>query len=177
MNSKILKLEIWGMVFISFLGSFLHFTFAFSHKFWLVGAFSAVNESTWEHLKLAVMPAILWMLLEFFFFKIRSANFWPAKVTALWLAPILIIVFFYSYTAILGKNLLIFDISIFILAVILSQIASYKIITAKSDFSRLKTISLVLLIILSIAFVIFTFFPPHNFLFLDPVSNLYGIIK
>jgi hypothetical protein len=177
MNSKILKLEIWGMVFISLLSSFLHFTFELAHKFWLVGAFSAVNESTWEHLKLAVMPAILWLLLEFFFFKIRGANFWPAKAVALWLAPVLIIVFFYSYTAILGHNLLVFDISTFILAVIFGQIASYKIITAKSDFSRLKTISLVLLIILPIIFAIFTFFPPHNFLFLDPVSGLYGIVK
>jgi hypothetical protein len=142
-----------------------------------VGALSAVNESTWEHLKLAVMPAILWLLLEFFFFKIRSANFWPAKAAALWLTPVLIIVFFYSYAAILGHNLLVFDISIFVLAVIFGQIASYKIMAAKSDFSRFKTTSLVLLIISPTAFVIFTFFPPHNFLFLDPVSGLYGIVK
>jgi hypothetical protein len=177
MNSRILKLEIWGMVFVSLLGSFLHFTFALSGKSWFIATFSAVNESTWEHLKLAVMPAILWLLLEFFVFKIRSANFWPAKVAALWLAPILIIVFFYSYTAILGYNLLIFDISTFILAVIISQIVSYKLITGKADLAKFSKISAISVVILLLAFITFTFFPPHNFLFLDPVSGFYGILK
>jgi len=43
--SKILKFELIGALFIIFLGSFLHFTFEWSEKFWLLGIFSAVNES------------------------------------------------------------------------------------------------------------------------------------
>jgi len=64
MKTKILKLELIGAIFIILLGSLLHFTFEWSNKFWLVGIFSAVNESAWEHLKLAVIPALLWMLIE-----------------------------------------------------------------------------------------------------------------
>ena len=45
--------ELIGMVFIFFLGSALNFTFALSGNQPIVGAFSAVNESVWEHLKLA----------------------------------------------------------------------------------------------------------------------------
>jgi len=56
---KILKLEIWGMVFISAFGSLLHFVFNWLNRFWLAGAFSAVNESTWEHLKLAVVAGVV----------------------------------------------------------------------------------------------------------------------
>jgi len=56
---KILKLEIWGMVFISAFGSLLHFAFNWLNRFWLAGAFSAVNESTWEHLKLAVVAGVV----------------------------------------------------------------------------------------------------------------------
>ncbi len=114
---KLLKFEILGIFFISLLGSFLHFTFQLSHKFWLVGIFSAVNESTWEHLKLAVIPAILWAILESRVFKLKANNLLCAKAAGIWLMPVLIVVFFYGYKAILGYHNLALDIGIFILAV------------------------------------------------------------
>jgi hypothetical protein len=49
-NKTIFIYELIGMVFIIFIGSALHFTFAFSSNQPIVGAFSAVNESVWEHL-------------------------------------------------------------------------------------------------------------------------------
>jgi len=75
MKTKILKLELIGALFIILLGSLLHFTFEWSNNFWLVGIFSAVNESTWEHLKLAVIPALLWLLIEMKVLKERPENF------------------------------------------------------------------------------------------------------
>ena len=48
----ILNYELVGMVFIILLGSMSHFTFELSGFNPIVGAFSAVNESVWEHLKL-----------------------------------------------------------------------------------------------------------------------------
>jgi hypothetical protein len=53
-GSKILRLEVVGFLFVVIFGSLLHFTFEFSHYSKLVAYFSAVNESTWEHLKLAL---------------------------------------------------------------------------------------------------------------------------
>jgi len=177
MNSKFLKFEILGMVFISLFGSFLHFTFNLLNRFWLVGVFSAVNESTWEHLKLAVIPAILWAVLESRAFKLRANNFLFAKAVGTYLMAILIVVFFYSYKAILGYNLLVFDISVFVTSVILGQIASYKIM-ARQEFSRkFNKASFLALTIILLAFIVFTFYPPHFFIFQDPISGLYGIIK
>jgi hypothetical protein len=177
MNSRILKFEIWGIFFISFFGSFLHFTFNWTNRFLLVGAFSAVNESTWEHLKLAVFPAFIWAVMESKVFKLKANNFLFAKATAVYLMPLLIIFFFYSYTAILGYNLLVFDISTFIVSVIIGQIANYKIMNQSEFSQKWGKISLLPLIVLVLAFIIFTFWTPHNFLFLDPVSDGYGIIK
>ena len=165
------------MVFISLLGSFLHFTFQLSHKFWLVGIFSAVNESTWEHLKLAVVPAILWAILESKVFKLKASNFLFAKAAGIWLMPISIIIFFYGYKAILGYHNLLLDISIFILSVIIGQIISYKIMTLPEFSQRFNAISFISIIILFLVFAIFTFYPPHFFLFQDPISGGYGIIK
>ena len=64
MNRKIFAYELAGIVFIIILGSLLHFTFEFSGGNPVVGVFSAVNESIWEHLKLAFWPAILFALIE-----------------------------------------------------------------------------------------------------------------
>jgi ABC-type cobalamin transport system permease subunit len=177
MISKILKFEIAGMFFISFLGSFLHFTFNLANKFWLVGIFSAVNESTWEHLKLAVIPAILWAVLESKVFKLKGPNFLFAKAVGIYLMPILIIVFFYGYKAILGHHNLLLDIAIFFIAVIIGQIVSYKIMSRPEFSRRFKTVSLLSLVILLLIFVFFTFYPPHIFLFRDSLSGQYGIIK
>ena len=172
---KILKLEIWGMVFISAFGSLLHFAFNWLNRFWLAGAFSAVNESTWEHLKLAVVAGVVWAVLESKVFKVKAPNFLFAKAIGAYLMPALIVLFFYSYKAILGHNLLAIDISIFVLAVIIGQIASYKIMDLPEVSRGLNAVSFALIAGLFLAFVVFTFYPPRFFLFLDPVSGGYGI--
>ena len=165
------------MFFIFFLGSFLHFTFNLANKFWLIGAFSAVNESTWEHLKLAVVPAILWAVLESKVFNLKAPNFLFAKAMGIYLMPILIVVFFYGYKAILGTHNLFLDIFIFFLAVIIGQIVSYRIMMLPEFSRNFNTFSLLLLIILLLVFIVFTFYPPHIFLFQDSISGQYGIIE
>ncbi len=44
-NRSIFRYELAGMIFITILGSLLHFTFEWSNYQPIVGAFSAVNES------------------------------------------------------------------------------------------------------------------------------------
>jgi len=165
------------MIFISLSGSFLHFTFELLNRFWLAGVFSAVNESTWEHLKLAVFPAILWLILEKKVFRLKADNFLFAKAVGTYLMPVLIILFFYSYKAILGHNLLVIDISLFFVSAILGQIASYKIMCRPEFAGKFGRISFLALTILALAFVVFTFYPPHLFIFNDPIYGQYGIIK
>jgi len=174
-QSKILKLELIGVIFIVLLGSLLHFTFEWLGKFWLVGFFSAVNESTWEHLKLAVMPALLWMLIEMKLLKERPENFFYGKTRGIYSMPFFIILIFYSYKAILGKNFLILDILTFIVAVLFGQLISYKMMFWKNLPEVYNKIAVVFLFILFFAFIIFTFYPPHIFLFQDPITLKYGI--
>lgn len=47
-----LKTNLFRFIFISVLGVLLHFTYEWAGDNAVVGLFSAVNESTWEHLKL-----------------------------------------------------------------------------------------------------------------------------
>jgi len=57
-EKPILIFELLGIVFIVLVGSALHFTFELSGDNPLVGVFSAVNESVWEHLKLGFLASI-----------------------------------------------------------------------------------------------------------------------
>lgn len=175
--TKILKWEIWGAVFISSLGILLHFVFDWTGQHYLVGVFSSVNESVWEHLKLAVVPTIVWLLMERKALKMEARNFFFAKGVGLLAMPILIVVLFYSYMAIWGNNLLALDITIFFLAVIVGQFISYKIMKAPEFSQKYNKVSIISSVILITLFVIFTYFPPKFFLFRDPVSGGYGIIE
>ena len=51
----------FGIGFVLVLGTFSHFFFDWSGENRLVGIFAAVNESTWEHLKLLFFPALLFL--------------------------------------------------------------------------------------------------------------------
>jgi len=168
--------ELAGMVFIILLGSILHFTFEWSGNQAVVGVFSAVNESIWEHLKLGFWPAIVFSLIEFKCLKRETNNFLFAKTVGIYLIPIIIVAVFYSYTAILGESILVIDILSFIMAVVVGQLVSYKLLTGKTMSYNLDLISFIALILLGLAFVIFTFYPPQLGLFQDPITGGYGLV-
>lgn len=66
------KLNFFRFFFISILGVLLHFTYEWSNDNPAVGLFSAVNESTWEHLKLIFFPMLLLTMIEFLWAHIKD---------------------------------------------------------------------------------------------------------
>jgi hypothetical protein len=174
-SNKVLIYEIVGTLFIVFLGSALHFTYELSGKLVFIGAFSAVNESVWEHLKLAFWPSLIWLLIEYLPLKKQTNNFLTAKTIGTYLMVVIIPIIFYSYTSITGKSIFAIDITSFIIAVIVGQIGSYQLLK-KNQLPRITDkVAIVILVVLGIAFIVFTFYPPHLPIFQDPISRGYGI--
>ena len=62
-SRSILRWEITGAIFIIVIGLALHFVFSWTGGWRPVAVVAAVNESIWEHLKLAFWPGLLWALL------------------------------------------------------------------------------------------------------------------
>ena len=174
---RALFFELAGIVFIIIFGSILHFTFEWAGGQAVVGVFSAVNESVWEHLKLGFWPAIVFALVEFKYLKKSTNNFMFAKTIGIYLIPLVIMVIFYSYTALVGESILVIDILSFIIAVIVGQLVSYRLLTYKTLPYNLDIFSLIALLLLGIAFVLFTFYPPPLPMFQDPITGEYGIIS
>jgi hypothetical protein len=167
--------ELVGMIFIIILGSVLHFTFEWSGNQPIVGLFSAVNESVWEHLKLAFWPALLFTLVEYSELKKVVSNFALAKTIGVYLMVIIIPIIFYSYTAVTGKSIFVMDISSFIVAVIIGQLSSYKLLMYRKLPENFNKVSLIALVLLGLAFVLFTFYPPQVPIFKDPITGKYGL--
>lgn len=176
MDKKIFSFEIVGAIFAIISGSLLHFTYKWSNYNVLMATIAAVNESAWEHLKLGFWPLLFWAILEYFIFGKRLKNFCFAKFITLAVFCLSVPIMFYSYTSVLGANYLPFDISIFIIGIVLGQFIGYKIMNNKKDL-RLGKISTVLILLMIIAFSSFSFITPRNFLFKDPITGAYGITE
>ena len=176
-KKRILFIEIVGIFFISLSGSSLHFAFEWLGRWPPSALIAAVNESVWEHLKLAFWPGMIFAIISYPILKNKTKNFWTAKTAGLYAMPIVIVVMFYSYLAIAGKSNLAYDISTFVLAVSAGQLLSYHLMIKDIHQRSVKIISVALLIIITAAFCLFTFLPPKFPLFRDFITGKYGIIR
>lgn len=168
--------EITGFFFIILVGGLLHFVFAWSGNSPVVAPFAAVNESVWEHLKLAFWPALVWTLLELSPLRTRVNNFWLARSMGTFLMPVLIVALFYFYTFLLGHHVLFLDMAIFVIAVAAGQMVSYRLLTGDERSPLANALAPILLVAMAVLFCVFTFWPPEVGLFRDGPSGMYGII-
>lgn len=174
----LIKIQIIVTVVCIILGIFLHFTYKISGNNWLVGSFSAVNESVWEHLKLVVFPIFIIGIIEYFFVVDKANNYIEAKAIAVIFSMFLIPIAFYTYTNLLGTDITVLDISIFIISVVLSELISYIIMTKEKKSTKITEIFFGgLLLIIIFSFIIFTYNTPKLSIFKDPINDTYGINK
>lgn len=157
------------------LGSILHFTYELSHRNKFVAIFSAVNESTWEHIKLALSGIFFCMLVDIWIFG-ENPNYWLARSLSL-VMPILVIpAFFYGYRVVTGwKSCLPLDIGIFFLASFVSSIIFAMFLSAPEIGLVGQLFSIAFSIVILVAYLLLTRFPLHHvFLFQDPITGGYG---
>jgi len=175
MKRPILKWELVGIAIISSVGALLHFVFEWSGQLPPIGVFAAVNESVFEHLKLTYWPALLYAAIEYRLVRNSANNFLVAKTAGVYVMPAVIMALFYGYTAATGTENLIADIMIFIGAVALGQLTSYRILTRPRLRNSYHISALVGIISLGVIYAVFTFRPPQLPMFLDPITGTYGI--
>lgn len=165
---------------ISTIGIFLlcflfHFVYALIPSS-LTAIFFPVNESIWEHMKLLFSAVIFYGIIDYIIlqkFNIKYNNFFTSLfLTALTIIPIYLTMFLPVYYKI-GENMII-TIGIMLVAIIISQVISYKILKAK-DFDKLNILSLILIIISYIVFAYLTYYPIKNELFFDTKEEKYGL--
>lgn len=159
---------ITGFIFVSILGTLSHFFYNWFGENPLVGLFSPANESTWEHMKLLFFPAVLYMLLTHQRLNAVYPGIVSAMSSGIIAGTLSIPLIFYTYTGVLGYNLLVLDIAAFYLSTSITFLIAYKFTDSKK-LTRFKTPAVTVLLILTVCFWIFTFYAPGIGLFAVPV--------
>lgn len=161
------RFTLIGILFVWIVGSLSHFLYDWTGQNPIVGLFTPVNESVWEHMKLLFFPMLLYFLLVI---SPRSEDR-PCLASAfcfgILAGTFLIPLCYYLYTSILKKDLFLLDIGIFVLSTLAAFWLAYRL----SLSCRLKshTILLTFLVcILFVCFIVFTRRPPALNLFEDP---------
>ena len=178
MRKKLLRWELAGFLFAGVLGTLLHFLWEWTGEGALTAAFCAVNESTWEHMKLLFVPVFLFTMVEFVIFAPAMRNFFAVKGAAVLLGLVSIPVLFYTLNGMFGKTPDWVNISIFFLADALLFFVSFCLLLRGTlRGGAMQLIGFLLFWLLAFAFVFFTYRPLALPLFRDPTNGLYGMLR
>lgn len=171
-------ISLWqfaGFAFTSFAGTILHFLYDWTGQSVFSAPFSAVNESTWEHMKLLFFPMLLFALIESRFLRKTIPNFWHVKWIGITVGLILIPVLFYTYNGVFGPSPDFINISIFFISAVFAYWLESKLLQADFPVRTSSFKPLIALLLIAVLFVLFTFVTPEIPLFQDPITMLYGI--
>ncbi len=143
------KYCIIGVLIVSVLGTLFHFGYTLLPIF-----IFPKNESIFEHTKLILFPFLLYLFASLPFYKENRETLFSNFVFAIICSIMFIIIFYYTYSGVLGKNIDFINIVLYYLGVIFGFIIIYKKKTPL-DFSN----SIIFIIILIILTVTFTYYP------------------
>ncbi|MGN1160434.1 MAG: DUF6512 family protein [Lachnospiraceae bacterium] len=160
------------MLFCTAAGFLLHFAFTWSGDSPIVALFAPVNESVWEHEKLLFYPftAGAWFLSRR---KKISAWTFPC-MSAVLTGLVFIPGIYYTYTGALGIQADWFNIIIFVIAVLLSCTLYGRLLQRDPPAAFLSALGGILLFLMLLLFIVFTFITPEIPLFQDPVNGTFG---
>ena len=163
------KRNIIAFFIISIIGTLSHFVYEWTGKPYLIGLFFPVNESTWEHLKLLFFPSLIYFAVVYFTLKEKPKNYISATAISIIAGMVSIVVMFYTYQGVLGRNIDFLNILIYFLGVIVTVYIMQRILKTQSYSSgTANVISLFFLLLTAILFVSFSFNPPSLGIFLPP---------
>lgn len=163
-----------GFSLSSLLGTLLHFLYDWANEALLTAPFSGVNESTWEHMKLLFVPLFIFALVQRRFFK-GYENFWCIKLVGIAAGLITIPVLFYTYNGVFGKSPDWVNITIFFVAAAIAFWLEARLLRSNPLRCRCSRLCFLVLCLIGILFVVFTFVTPKIPLFQDPLTGEYGI--
>lgn len=161
-------------------GVLLHFAYDFSGKNVIVGIFTPVNESVWEHLKLLYIPFALFGIAFYFYSKKRLSNIFLLTLFGNVVGMFTITTLYYLGLEIFKTDNMVFNIIAYVLGVILAFVVFYLGIYNKDFIEETKDSSLIGicgLILLFTIFILNTFIPIKFDMTKDPVTKTYGIHK
>lgn len=164
--NKVNKLFIFSLPILYVLGGLSHFVYEWSGNNVIIGLFFPINESIYEHTKLAIIPLLLFYTYGLFY-KPYISKWIFLFLISLFSTILLIPMLYYFYTGALGFESVIIDILIYFISITCGQLLALHIYNNGTKIPNIK-ISIVLIVTYFIINIIFTIDPPALPIFLDP---------
>lgn len=164
------RYTIIGIIFVLATGTLAHFLYNWTGNNRIVGLFTPVNESIWEHMKLLFFPMLLYSFIMILKFYHKYPCITSSLSFGILAGAFLIPLFYYVYTSILGRNFFLLDISIFVLSIIIAFWLSYKL-TLSCKLESYNTLLIIMVCVLFVCFLVFTYHPPDSTIFQDPTIS------
>ena len=176
MRKRLFFWELAGFLFTSAMGSLLHFVYEWSGGSLAAAVVSAVNESTWEHMKLLFVPMFLFSVVQACVLGKNYPNFLAVRAVSIVTGLALIPVLYYTYTGAWGQMRDWANIAVFFLAALGAFLLDFYLLRRnRLSAPWQQVLGLIVLWALAFCFVWCTFRPPHIALWRDPLTGTYGI--
>ena len=172
------RLKRWcivGVLAVMGLATLWHFLYE-----WLpcgfLSVFCPVNESPWEHVKLFLVPPLIWFIVMYFAAGWRYPNYVFACAISLLVMPALMLLI-YLACRVLGIDSLPASIVNALVCIAAGMWVVYRMAVSRHRLHgpAFTAAAIVIFIGLFILHALLTYYPPTHFLFWDPQKKLYGI--
>jgi hypothetical protein len=173
-------IEDWrlaGIIAIVVLGFLWHYLYSWTNHSKIIGSIAPVNESLWEHLKLGYWSLILYSLVEYMYLQDKINNYFLGKLLGILALEMTILLIYYGYTWIAGRDIFWLDIGAYVLGAILCQYIAHYIFAQQDYGAFVSKTSLMLFSGIGVLLAITTYYPPHTGIFKDNNQNTYGIFS
>ncbi len=175
-NEKLFRaLEFWGIPVVFLLASFFHGIYEWSGRSVLGALVGSVNESVYEHLKIFAQAYLVWGVAELLWANPSLRKFVVAKTLGVCFLLTVIALFFYTYTFFTKRAYLVLDIGSSFVFVALAQILSLKLVQSSLKLSSYFPAAVMMLVLIFIMILCFSYYPPNIFLFRDYVTGGFGV--
>jgi hypothetical protein len=163
--------SVGGVLAVAILGTLLHFLYDWTGESPVFKPFSAIDESTWQHMKIMYFPMLIFGVVQWFFFRREYECYFVIKFVGILVGLTLIPVLFYTYNGAFGKSPDWLNITIFMVADLLAFAVEYMLFKRAEGGCRKvwNILALVGIIAIGVMFVVFTYLPPNLPLFISPV--------
>lgn len=176
MRKRLFFWELAGFLFTSAVGSLLHFVYEWSGGSLAAAVVAAVNESTWEHMKMLFVPMFLFSVVQVCVLGRNYPNFLAVRAVSILTGLALIPVLYYTYTGVWGQMRDWANIAVFFLAALGAFLLDFYLLRRnRLSAPWQQVLGLIVLWALAFCFVWCTFRPVRIALWRDPLTGTYGI--
>lgn len=166
--------QLMGFAVTALVGTILHFLYEWLGEAAWIAPYSGVNESTWEHMKLLFWPMLFYAIFQGFFFKERK-DFPCIILRGMLIGLLLIPILFYTYNGVVGRSPDWINIAIFFISAAVVYVYEAFELRRESTTCNNPTLASLMIAVIAVLFVLFTFVTPELSIFKDPISGSYGI--